>query len=164
MSLLIGDLIRAEGFPGVAVVLGADEVAWHSFDGIRSGTLADFLEGRAFRTLRLVEPLKRHASGAFPPSVDPRHTSIAERELVAYLLAGQVAERDEVEPWILKAARAQLGHDFLLPESDASQREAAAVLFALNCLQVVECCHGVVPHAGLCLADLDAGNFVTLAG
>lgn len=162
MSRLIGDLIRTDGFPGVAVALGADEVAWHGAEGVVSGSPEAFLQGRAFRTLRLVEPLKRHRAGAFPPSVDPRHSSIEERELVAYLLAGQVAEREEVEPWILKAARAQIGRDFLVPGSDAAQREAASVLFALNCLQVVECCHGVVPHAGLCLADLDAGNFLTL--
>ncbi len=162
MSLRIGDLVRAAGFPGVAVALGVGELSWHGAEGVVSGSPEAFLEGRPFRILRLVEPLKRHAAGAFPPSVDPRHTSIEERELVAYLLAGQTAEREEVEPWILKAARAQLGRDFLAPEADASQKEAASVLFALNCLQVVECCHGVVPHAGLCLADLDAGNFLSL--
>lgn len=160
MSLQAGDLLLVEGFPSVAVVLAEGEVVWHAVDGIRSGNLQEFLGGRSPEVLRLPDPLKRTADGSFPPSVDPRHTSIEERELVAFLLSGQTADLEEVVPWILKAARVQIGHDFLTAEASESEREAASVLFALNSLRTAECVHGVLPRAGMGIDDLRNGNFL----
>lgn len=162
MTLQPGDLLLVGDFPSVALALEERSLAWHDEGGIRSGTPEEFLRGRSVEILRLHDPLKRCAAGAFPPSVDPRHTSIEERELVAYLLAGQTVHREEALPWILKAARAQIGHDFLTPDATPEQKNAAAVLFALNSLRTAECCHGVLPHAGLALSDLQAGNFQRL--
>jgi hypothetical protein len=163
MSLCAGDLVLAGGFPCIALVLEEGLLAWHAADGIRSGTPDEFLAGRNAEILRLPDPLKRQVSGAFPPSMDPRHTSIEERELVAFLLSGQSVLKEEVLPWIIAAAKVQLGHDFLVPDSSAQQQEAAAVLFILNSLRVAECCHGVIPHAALSLDDLRAGNFQRLS-
>lgn len=162
MSLQTGDLLLVDSFPCVALVVGERELVWHAENGIRSGTPEQFLGSRFAEILRLHDPLKRQVAGAFPPSVDPRHTSIEERELVAFLLSGQSVLREEVLPWIVLAAKAQLGHDFLTPDAGPEQREAAAVLFALNSLRVAECCHGVIPHGGLNVADLRRGNFQRL--
>jgi hypothetical protein len=140
--------------------LATDEVAWHAAEGIRTGAPGDFLSGRTAEILRLPEILQKHAGAAFPASIDPRHASIPEREFTAFLTAGQHAERAEAIPFILEAARAQVGKNFLSEAADAVQQEAAAVVFVLNSLRCVECCHGVIPHSGISCADLRAGSFL----
>ena len=160
MSLLPADVLLIPGASFAALCLTTNEVAWHDVDGIRTGTPEEFLSGRSAEILRLPESLQKHAGAAFPASIDPRHASIPEREFTAFLTAGQRADRDEAIPFILEAAHSQIGINFLSEAATSAQHEAAAVIFVLNSLRCVECCHGVIPHSGLSCADLRAGSFL----
>lgn len=162
MSLLPTDILLVPGPSFAALCMAANEVAWHDVNGIRCGTPEEFAAGRAVEILRLPEILQKHAGAAFPASLDPRHASIPEREFTAFLTAGQRAHHDEAIPFILEAAHSQIGINFLSETATPAQHEAAAVIFILNSLRCVECCHGVIPHSGLSCADLRAGSFLKL--
>jgi hypothetical protein len=159
VSLLAGDIVIASGFPCAALCLDSQELAWNDASGVVTGSFDAFAQGRSVEVLRLPDPLRRRLGGAFPPSLDPRHTSIPERELVAYLTAGQPVDRAEAIPFVLKSARTQIGHDFLTDDATDTQRETASVVFILNSWLVAECCHGVTIHSALSLADLRGGHF-----
>lgn len=159
MSLLAGDIVTVPGFPCAAICLDPQELAWNDVSGVVSGTFEAFAQGRDVMILRLPEMLRRRENGAFPPSLDPRHTTIPERELVAFLMAGHPVEREEAIPFVLRSARAQIGHDFLAGDASDALRETASIVFVLNSWLVAECCHGVRIHPALSLADLHKGHF-----
>ena len=166
MTLHSADLLLVKGAPFVAFCLSETgaEVAWHAEDGVRTGNVATFLGGRTAEVLRLPDPLCKLAAAAFPPSLDPRHGSIPERELTAFLMAGQQAALNEAIPFLLSAARAQIGRNFLADGASEAEHEAAATLFVLNSLRCVECCHGVIPRLGLSSDDLRHGAFLHPVG
>ncbi len=164
MTLAPADILLAPGLPGAALCLEPDgrEVAWHGADGVQSASLEAFLAGRTPEVLRLPDPLRRKAEPAFPPSIDPRHVTVREREFAAFLNAGQPVAREEAMAFIQEAARAQVGRNFLEPGATATEQETAAVVFILNSLRSVECCHGVIARQGIGFADLRRGNFQLL--